>query len=469
MQRTLSLGLLWLLALSLSAQEDFDRLTFHQAPKPLAPDAVTADWPRFLGPNDDGSTSETHLLTKLSGDSLVKVWEVERGGGYTCPAIVGDRLVHFHSIRDVDIVECLHPETGKRYWEFTYDNPYRDRYGFSNGPRASPVIADGRVYTLSATSKLHCLDLESGKVLWKRDLLEEYEIGDFFFGHGPTPLVYQDQVIVPMGGKKGVAVAAFHRKTGVVIWEAPHASWRASYASPVMGTFHGKDVLLSFMGGSSRPSVGGLLCIDPQTGDVHSEYAWRAEKYESVNAATPVILPGNRILISETYELGASMLEVTADFQLKPLWTAESFKLHWATPYHKDGYFYAFTGRNEPDANLDCWDAASGELKWRESFLWPKDFNGQQVTWGFFRGSTLVADGRVYALGELGTLAILELTPESGRVVDQVDLFGAQEAWTLPALSRGLLYVAQNRREMAGNQGPRLICYDLRRDSQETK
>jgi len=447
--------------------QDFDRLTYHAPPKPLSPDAVTADWPRFLGPNDDGTSPETMLADDVPIQGYPVVWEVVRGGGYTCPAIVGDRLVSFHNIDDVDIVECLHPETGKRYWEFTYDSPFRDRYGFSAGPRASPVIAGNRVYTLSSMSLLHCLDLETGEVIWQRDLQADYEIGDFFFGHGPSPLVYKDQVIVPVGGAKGVAVAAFNVESGEVIWEAPHAEWRSSYASPVVGTFHGEDRILAFMGGESRPPVGGLMLINPKDGSVDSTFPWRAQKVESVNAATPIVIPENRVLISETYTEGAALLEVDENFEFQHLWTAEEFKLHWTTPLYKDGHFYAFTGRNEPDAALDCWEASSGELVWRENYTWWDEIEDRRLTWGFFRGSTFVADDKIYALGELGTLAILDLKPDFRDIVDWGDLFHARESWTLPAVSKGLLYVSQNHTDMKTGAKTRLICYDFRRGKEE--
>lgn len=451
----------------LSAQESFDRLTFHQAPKPLPEGAVTADWPRFLGPNDDCTTSETHLLAEIPQGGLSIVWEVERGGGYTCPAIVGDRLVNFHNLNDVDIVECLHPETGKRYWEFAYENPYRDRYGFSNGPRASPVIDKDRVYTLSASSMLHCLDLKTGAVIWKKDLEADYRIGGLFFGHGPTPLVYQDQVIVPVGGTQGVAVVSLKADSGDVLWEAPHDAWRSSYASPIVANFHGEDRILAYLGGESRPSVGGLLLIDPKTGKIDSSFPWRASKYESVNAATPLVIPNNRILISETYEKGAVLLEVDEKFKLQPVWEAQEFKLHWTTPIYEDGYFYAFTGRNEPDANLDCWNAQTGDREWQENIMWYYQVENKRFAGGFFRGSVLEADDRYYALGEFGTLAILDLNPKKPVVKSQADLFRARESWTLPAISKGLLYVAQNALDVESGSESRLICYDFRRSAGE--
>lgn len=444
-----------------SAQDDFDRLTFHTAAKPLSEQAKTEDWPRFLGPHDDATSGESHLLAEWPESGPTLVWEVEKGEGYACPVIVGDRLVLYHNLNDVDIIECLHPETGKRYWSFEEPNRYRDRFGYSNGPRASAVIADGHIYTLAPNSWMRCLNLETGEQLWVRDLATDYGIPQYFFGHGPNPLVAGGKVFMNLGGSKGISVAAFDAKTGETVWETPHA-WGASYASPIIGNFHGQVKLLVFTGGESRPSTGGLLLINPETGELHDSFAWRAEKYESVNATTPLLVAGNRVLITETYEKGASLLEVSEDWKLTPVWTAEEFKCHWSQPLLIDGHFYAFTGRNEPDAGLDCWDAATGERKWREEMFWKAEIDGRSFGWSYFRGSLLRAGGLVYALGELGTFSALELTPEGVTENHRVELFSAQQSWTLPAVSKGLLYVCQNQREMKTGSSPRLRCYDLR-------
>jgi outer membrane protein assembly factor BamB len=437
-------------------------VTVHRAPGPVPAGAVTSDWPRFLGPTDDATSPETGLIDSFGPEGPPLVWEVEKGDSYTCPSIVGDRLVLFDNVADTDRVDCRDPETGTLLWSHAYPCRYRDRYGYGTGPRASPVIADGRVFTLSATSVLHALDLATGAVRWKRDLGADYAPGPFFFGHGPTPLVHQGKVIVPLGGEGGVAVAAFDAATGETVWETRH-EWPASYASPVLGTFHGEPAVLVFAGGDSDPPTGGLLRIRPDDGQLVDAFPWRSTKYESVNASTPVRLPGNRVLLSETYTEGAVLLEYGADGKATPVWTAPELKLHWMTPVAWEGHLYAFTGRNEPDAGLDAWNLATGERAWREEWFWKRPVGDRTFGWSLFRGSLLRADGKWFALGEMGTLAILDLTPEGGKIRCQAELFAAAQTWTLPALRHGLLYVVQNQRDLATGAPPRLRCYDLRR------
>ena len=151
----------------LSAQEPqtFDRLTFHAAPKPLSASAKTSDWPRILGPQDNCSTSESPLLKAWPESGPKPVWEVVMGEGYTSPVISSDFCVIFHQLEKKETVECLHRETGRRFWIKDYPIEYQDRYGFGGGPRGSPVIAGDVVVTLGVTSMLHAFDLKTGAEL----------------------------------------------------------------------------------------------------------------------------------------------------------------------------------------------------------------------------------------------------------------------------------------------------------------
>ncbi|MBL9157220.1 MAG: PQQ-like beta-propeller repeat protein [Verrucomicrobiales bacterium] len=440
----------------------FPGLTYHAAPKPLAEGAVTADWPRFLGPSDDAKTPETHLLEKFPEGGLYKVWEMEKGSSYTSPAIVGDRLVVFNRQGDEEVIQCLEPETGKQYWSHAYPSSYRDRYGFNDGPRASAVIAEGRVFTLGAESVLTCLDLASGTALWQRKLASEFDRLPYFFGHGCAPIVHGGKVIVPLGTTDGLSVAAFDVATGKLAWGTKH-TWQAGYSSPIITKLQGKDRLLVFAGDDSDPPVGGLLAIDPENGDLLDAFPWRPDKYESVNGSTPLAVGDDRVFISASYNKGGVLLKFNADGKWEELWRTPEFGLHWATPLLLDGHLYGFHGRNEPDALFKSVEVATGKESWSADpeFTTPGP-GGRDYRMKYFRGSLLQADGRTWALGEFGTLGILKLTPAGFEEIDRTQLFLARATWSLPVLHRGLLYIAQHEDDMDGNP-PRLICYDLRR------
>lgn len=444
--------------------EVFDRLTEFAPPAPRHAEAVNADWPRFLGPTDNCISPETHLLSSFPEGGLEKVWELEKGTGYTSPVIVDGKLVFFDRIEDEEIVDCLDPETGRRFWTYSYPVQYSDRYGFNNGPRASAVLSKGKVYTLGVTSILTCLDLASGSLIWQRVLDEEFDLADFFFGHGSCPLIFDGKVIVPMGTnleEKGISVAAFDEDTGELLWTTEH-EWNASYASPIIAELQGEPRLLVFQGGESDPAFGGLLAINPQTGELLDAFPWRPDKYESVNSSTPVPVGDNQVFLTASYQHGAVLLKFNESLKWEPVWKAPEFGMHWMTPLLLDGQLYGFRGRNEPDAWLASYDVATGTENWREDEEWSIPLeSGRDYRMKYLRGSLLHADGKTYALGELGSLGIFKLSQEGVETLDRTQLFLARSTWSLPVLHRGLLYVSQHEADVDGN-GPRLICYDLR-------
>ncbi|MDB4408833.1 PQQ-like beta-propeller repeat protein [Akkermansiaceae bacterium] len=450
---------LFLLPGVLLAQSPFKGLTFHEEPRPLSKDATFSDWPRFFGPNDNCTTNEGPLIVKFE-NGFKKVFEVERGASYSSPIIADGRLLHFHAVGGKETLDCLHPETGERFWSFTYPFIYQDRYGFSAGPRTSPVVQDEMIYLIGVTAQLHCIELKSGKVLWKRDLMTEFQIPKYFFGYGPNPVVYKDRLIVNVGGKEnktsGTCVAAFDLKTGKTLW-THEDTWGASYASPVMVKLHDKDVAAVIAAGESRPAHGGLLMINPDTGKLHSRFSWRADLHESVLASSPLILPNNQIFISDCYQKGGVLLEFDENIQPIPVWEERWFGMHMMIPHEINNYLYAFAGRNIPDTEFKCVDLKTGEIQWNHEMRWQED---SRVT-GLFRGSLIQAGKRIFSLGEDGSFAELHLSPEKPEIVQRKRLFSARETWTPPVIHRGLLYITENSKGFDGTNR-RLICYDLR-------
>lgn len=433
-------------------------------PGALAAGAVVEDWPCFLGPRHNGVSGETKIAKSFPASGPPLVWEMQKGTGYSSPGIAGGRLVFLHRQGNEEIAECLHPETGERFWQFKYPTQFEDRYGYNNGPRSSPVFDGGLVYICGAEGKLHCLEAESGKVVWKADFQKDFRARQDFFGVASTPLIEGGVLIANVGAPGGPTVAAFDKKTGKVVWTAGK-EWGPSYASPVPATVHGKRRVFVFAGGESDPPTGGLMCLDPATGAVDFTFPWRSRSYESVNASCPVVT-GNRVFVSASYRTGGAMLEITPEFQHKLLWKTGEFGLHFNTPIHQDGYLYGFDGRNEPDASLACIEAATGKLMWRETPEWKETFevNGvrREQMLSTYRGTLLQVEGRYLVLGELGHLLWMELTPKGAKELSRAWLFAARETWSTPVLSHGLLYVVQHSRDMLRNRPPRLLCYDLR-------
>ncbi len=170
-------------------------------------------------------------------------------------------------------------------------------------------------------------------------------------GYGPTPIVHGDKLIVNVGGKAdgdegGVCVAAFDKKTGKTLWEVKD-KWGASYASPVVAKIQGKMCALVMAAGESKPSHGGLLTIDVETGKVYDRFPWRARKRESVLASSPLALDEQTVFISECYEIGGVLLKYDAERKSTPVWKQREFGMHFMMPVVQR-WFHLWLCRAQP-------------------------------------------------------------------------------------------------------------------------
>lgn len=422
-----------------------------------------ADWKAFLGPNHNGVVEASGLIKQFGEDTPQLLWEMPKGEGYSSPALADGKLVFAHREADEEVTVCLEPRTGKTLWRTVNKTAYRDRYGYNNGPRASPVIHERTVYTFGAQGTLTARSLATGEKLWRREINQQFGVKQDFFGTASTPLVEGDELIVQVGAPGGPTVVGLDLETGKTRWEAD-TEWGPSYASPTPATIHGERRVFCLMGGDSRPPKGGLVCLDPASGEIDFSFPWRSASYESVNASCPVV-SGNRVLISATYKTGTALLEVDEKFEVKEVWQSAEFDMHFATPILKDGFYYGFAGRNEPDAGLVCVDAVSGETVWREVLEWKETatIGGREREFyaGPFRGSMLLVGEHFLTLGEQGHLLWLDLSPDGPQVLTKKRLFLARQSWSPPVLDDGLLFVCQNTRDFTGESGPRLLAYSM--------
>ena len=448
-------------------------------PKPLAGKAKTHDWTDFLGPTFDNACHETHLAKSFGPKGPPVVWEAKKGSGYCGPAVLGERLVLFHRVEGEEVVDCLHALNGKRFWRFKYPSAYVDRYGYSDGPRCSPVIGgDAKrplVFTYGAEGKLHCFELLTGRIVWARDISKEFRITQNFFGVGATPLVEGDTLIINVGAPKGPCVAAFDQATGKMAWGAAGEGWGPSYASPVPATVFGKRRVFVFAGGESDPPTGGLLCIDPANGAVDFTFAWRGNRRESVNASPPLVIGADtktpQVLVSECYGAGGVLLQLSESngrIEAKKVWDNPEFGTHFMLAVEKDGHLYGVDGHGPRDAFLVCVNRATGEEVWRAQPEWTdtvaNEGRERKLSLGTYRAWLTPVDGgsRYLVLGEFGHLLWAELSPKGYKQLSRAWLFPADQTWTPPVVSRGLVYVCQNSTAMIGEAPMRLLCYDLR-------
>jgi outer membrane protein assembly factor BamB len=204
----------------------------------LLPLLLGADWPQHLGPTRDGQSPETGLARGWPAAGPPVVWKRDVGSGWSGVVVSGGRLVLFHRVEDDEVVECLDPATGKSHWTGKYHTRYRDDFGFDNGPRATPLIADGRVFTFGADGDVHAWELTTGKDLWNVNVNKTYGVEKGFFGVAASPILAGGKLLVEVGAK-GAGVVAFDPATGKELWKV--ANDPVSYSSPTLAKIGGEE------------------------------------------------------------------------------------------------------------------------------------------------------------------------------------------------------------------------------------
>ena len=208
----------------------------------LANQAWCTDWPQFLGPTRNGVYPGTDLAEIWPKEGPPTLWQKAIGQGFSAPVVAGNKLVLFHRLADKETIEALDPKTGKQLWSFAYPTHYSDDFGFDEGPRATPCIADGHVYTFGAEGMLTCLNLSDGKKLWSVDTKKEFGARKGFFGIVCSPLVEGNAVMLNVGGTDNASIVAFDKATGKTLWKSYDDE--ASYSAPAVATINGNRYVL---------------------------------------------------------------------------------------------------------------------------------------------------------------------------------------------------------------------------------
>ena len=386
------------------------------------------DWPQYLGPSRNGVYAGPALADAWGANGPKAVWRKQVGQGFAGPAVVGNRVILFHRVGNEEVLESLDAATGDAVWRYAYPTRYRDDFGFDEGPRAVPVVADGVIYTFGAEGQLHAVDLAKGTRLWSEDTMKRFGVPKGFFGAAGSPLVEGGRVIANVGGDKA-GIVAFEAKTGKVLWSATDDD--ASYSSGVAATIGGRRLGVFL----TRDSLVGL---DPASGMVQFQRRWRARIAASVNAATPIIV-GDEIFVSAQYGPGAGVLRVNGS-QLTDVWTSDDvLSNHYATSVFYNGYLYGFHGRQEFGPSFRAVEFETGTVKWSQE--------------QFRAGSVLLAGDRLLITREGGELILASASPQAFKPIARAQILqGVVRPY--PALADGLLYVRNENT---------LVCLDLRK------
>ncbi len=392
----------------------------------LSPLAAAGDWPQWLGPRRDNSTSEVIAPWK---EAPTVLWRHPVGEGNSSPTVAGGRVFIHSKVADKleEQLIAYDAATGKEDWRYVCKRTeFKSPYG--NGPRATPAVADGKVYTFGITGLATCVDAANGKEVWQVDTLERFKAKNLLFGMACSPLVDQYHVYLNVGGPKA-SVVALDRKTGTTVWQSLDDT--ASYSSPVLFG-KGEARQLVFLTGK------GLASLAPNTGELFWEFPLVDKLFES--STTPVKV-GDRIVASSiTYGSACLNLETKDD---KPAygkaWTNDALTCYFSTPVAVGtDYLYLVTGQlgvfGKPSATLHCVDMKTGKSLWKKEKV------------GTYHAALLrTGDNKLLMLEEKGDLVLLDPNPKEYKEICRASVCG--ETWAHPVLANGKLYL-RNKKEI---------------------
>lgn len=412
-----------------------------------------ADWPQWLGPNRDSVWSETGILRTFPDGGPKVLWRTPISSGYAGPAVAGgkvyvmDRVLEKGvrnpadpfdtkaSIPSAERVLCLDGKNGNELWTHKYDCPYQISY--PAGPRCTPTVHDGKVYTLGAMGDLYCLDAGSGKAVWSKNFPRDYKAKVPMWGFCGHPLIYKDLLICIVGGDGAVAVA-FDRLTGKEKWKALSAR-EPGYSAPTLVRVGDKDQVVIW----HSQAINGL---DPQTGAVL--WSRPLEPMFGMSIMSPR-QAGNKLFAAGIG--GASVLLKLEENKATPIWEEVVDKAKGiapksrgiypvnSTPFLENGIIY---GVDQPGM-LRAVELETGKKLW---FTYKPVIGKEEAE--DFRGAGsgtafIVKNGdHFFLFAETGDLIIAKFSREKYQEVSRAKLldqtgaaFGRKVVWSHPAFA----------------------------------
>jgi len=391
-------------------------------PVPSEPAPMRIEWPGFRGPNRDDVVGGVAIDTDWATSPPVELWRKPVGPGWSSFAVAGGRLYTQEQRGDDEIVACYDAATGEPIWM------HRDgvRFWESNGgagPRATPALGNGRVYTLGATGILNALNARDGSVVWSRNAVSDTGVKVPGWGFAGSPLIVGDLVVIAASG----ALAAYDAATGAPRWS--RKSGGGGYSSPHLAMIDGVRQVLLLNGA-------GVSSVAPSDGRLLWEDAW-----EGVPIVQPAHIAGGDFLITTADAMGgAGIRRISvapgdssgghADWTVQERWTSRSLKPYFNDYVVHEGHAYGFDG-----SILACVDLSDGTRTWKGG----RFGNGQLVL--------LPDQDLMLVLSEEGELALVKATPDGFTELARFPALDAK-TWNHPVLVGDVLYV-RNGEEMA--------------------
>ena len=417
-------------------EPDYDELEASRAARGPAGDptikkagaragAPPPTWTDFRGPGRAGIYAETPILEEWPEQGLRLLWRQPAGAAYGSLTVAEGLVFALEQRRGDEALVAYDLDTGREVWLDAWPARFDEALS-GEGPRSTPVFADGSVYALGALGELRRVRAADGELVWRRNVLETASADNLTYGLAASPLVHGGLLIVPSGKPRagGRGLLALERGSGEVVWSALDDG--ACYASPLRAELGGLEQLLVM-------TAGRIVGLDPSDGRVLWEFPWQV--LNDLTCSQPVVVGPSRVLLSAGYGKGSAAIDVerTSDgWSARQAWTSPRMKNRFNSSVLLDGHVYGLD-----DGVLACLDVETGERVWKGG------------RYGY--GQVLLAGEHLLVLGEDGSLSLVRATTAGHEPLHR---FQALEGLTMniPAAAHGRLFV-RNKLEMA--------CYEV--------
>ncbi|MBX9601718.1 MAG: PQQ-like beta-propeller repeat protein [Bryobacteraceae bacterium] len=388
----------------------------------LPPVCVAAGWTRFGGPGGDFQIPADQGPKAWSRNEPAKVWQRDLGDGYSSILSSGDRLYTMYRRDGREFVIALDAATGKTVWEHGYEAPLMESFdrNIGEGPRATPLLINNRLFTVGVTGRMLCLNAAHGDVIWTKDFRQDFGGKIRNSGYSPSPIAWKDTVIVFPGAPDG-AVAALKQSDGSVVWKK-HSDV-VSYATPLLIRFANRDQMLV-------PFSARLAALDPGTGDTLWSHPHTND--QKVNAMLPIWHPEGIVFYASGYSGGSAafqILEAGGQFTTRELWSHRLVRVHFSNGVRLGDIVYVSSGDHGPTP-FAAIEIRTGKILWRD----------RQVA-----RSALVAIGeRFLMIDEDGNL-VLASPGATGLKVEAKTSVLTGVAWTPPTIQGQTVFMRDTR------------------------
>jgi outer membrane protein assembly factor BamB len=318
--------------------------------------AADVYWPGWRGPGRDGWVGGFQPPAQWPV-TLKQAWQAEVGTGYASPVVADGRVFQHARQGEDEVVWCFDLQTGAVKWKQSYAAPFKIGGGgeyHGKGPKSSPALADGRLFTLSIAGVLSAWNADTGELLWRRDYAERFKKGHPYWGASTSPLIDGNRVVVHFGTDDAGALMALDAATGDEVWSQGDVG--AAYASPILAEIQGVRQIVEL-------NMDGLAGVDSQSGRRLWEYPY-PQVGKDQNMVTPVFHNGVVLLGGENRGIRALEPRLAEGaWTVHERWHQKDVALNMSSAVVNGDLLYGFSHYEK--GRIFCLEIKSGEVVWK--------------------------------------------------------------------------------------------------------